>query len=628
MPEGSEVPINQNEQISPKIKPPEKEFNLDKFQRLKELGFGLYDLGAHRFDSKNNNVLFEDRMKEILQIIDTLDQAFDKDDLFNDALDIFNSLVSLDPFTEGKEYHQILFQIISDKRTRIAEKMKVSGSETRLVCLQAFAKTSYDYLKDQTNQENIQILEKYQAELIDGFKKTWTSDSLPYLDPLLAILEFGGQIQSDEVKICLLRHINSYRGLGQEGNAYHRFKLASKIIENGVVLRKNSNPADEIIQNTIQDFDLDWQEIKPILFQYDKKFSRNEYGKVGVVYVRKTVEVFQKMGVFESQAPGLIKRYKKEFQKNEYRIKVSTDFLLKCDQDFIANDGFAFVKQELKENTGLSQEDQEELIQWWTQNYSSDLLKSLYYTEINLEMIKAIEQKCPGITKVLMKEFGIRDFGRYPEEMLVKQYKQRNNLDLPYGVIIMPFTDWNGAFYHDQQIFRDFFRKIDGRYALRIVECKSLIDIGRILLQLNKRYAPENTNKNTDSNEKTTLAKGHRITFAIIGGHGTANSIQFGNKSPFSELYQEDLSNKGIQRVSYLLDEDPTIILASCSTGQEEGIGQSISKIYKGKVIAPKIPSSLLWINVEFNNLGNPVFSAEYNTHDTRRTYISGKVIN
>jgi hypothetical protein len=616
MPEGSEVPINQNDQISPEIKPPEKEFDLDKFQRLKKLGSDYYRTVANRTNSEKEGMLYQDQKKEISQNIDILDEAFDKDDLFEDALMIFNNFIALDPFTEGTIFHQTLFSMFSKKIERIKDKMKVSASGTRLECLNAIAKTSYNYETNEINKSNVLILESYQPELEENFKKSFPNFSMPYLSPLLAILDFGSETQSDRVKDLLLKSLSN-----SKTDPYfttYCFQLANEFIVDGAVLRSNSK-TNEIIQTIIQDYGLDWKEIKSVWFDNSK--NSNNYGEeYGLAYILEDrMKRLNKMGWLEQKRPGAIKFYKDDWQDRGYRIRESLDFLL---EDYDASMTEISAKQEMKQDMGFSEEEAEEILKWWTQTTE----KRFQAIEANLKTIRAMEQKHPGITKVLMNEFGIRDFGRYPEEILIAQYEQRDNLDIPYGVVIYPYADWNNALYSQYDTFRRFFPKIDGKYALRIVECRSLLDIGKALLTLNKRYAPENTTNHLGQIEKNTLTRGHKITFALIGGHGSEGSITFGNNNPSAELNKADLlSGEGIKRISTLLEDDPTIILVSCLTGKEQGIGQTMSEVYKGKVIAPNEPTNLQDIDVQFDNLGKPIFSVEYRESEVSKTYSLGK---
>lgn len=198
----------------------------------------------------------------------------------------------------------------------------------------------------------------------------------------------------------------------------------------------------------------------------------------------------------------------------------------------------------------------------------------------NLAVMLELNENNKDICQSLYKEFGIMDFGRYPASLLLQQYKDKDDLSRPYGVIMYPRNDWNGAFYQNQNVFKKLFQETQGELNLRITECESKIDIARALIKLDKKY-------NTEDKE------GHKISLLILGGHGEKNIIQFGGNDAKHRLTIEDLAGKGVQRTSQFFEENPTIILASCSTGAEKGIGQGLSRMLGAKVVAPKVPTRL-----------------------------------
>ena len=219
-----------------------------------------------------------------------------------------------------------------------------------------------------------------------------------------------------------------------------------------------------------------------------------------------------------------------------------------------------------------------EILEAWKVSNKSDLFGQAVFS--NLKVIGEVEKAEPGTCKFLYDGFGITDFGRYPAELLLKQKKEFENLENPYGVIIFPRNDWNGAFYSDNNALGDFLKELDGKFCLRVFECESKMDIARALVTSNQRYNPDN-------------GKGHKISLLILGGHGTENSIQFGGKDERHSLTTDDLFGHGIQKTGQFFEENPTIILSSCSTGAEGGIGQELSKKFGAKVIAPKVPTGL-----------------------------------
>ena len=227
----------------------------------------------------------------------------------------------------------------------------------------------------------------------------------------------------------------------------------------------------------------------------------------------------------------------------------------------------------------------------------------------NLIVIAELEQAKPGTSLFLYKEFGIMDFGRYPKEMLQKQAEEFEDTSKPYGVIMYPRNDHNGAFYQDKNIFSDFLKSLNDEFSIRVVECEGKMDIAKYFIKLNRKYNPLD-------------GSGHKISLVIIGGHGAKNNIKFGGEDQRHSLSVEDLMGKGTEKVSQFLEEKSTVILVSCSTGTERGIGQELSIKLKAKVIAPKIPTNLASLQAIKNETTQRFeFNAEFKTQE-KNTFV------
>lgn len=233
----------------------------------------------------------------------------------------------------------------------------------------------------------------------------------------------------------------------------------------------------------------------------------------------------------------------------------------------------------------------------------------------NPNSLRKIEGKRPGSALVLNKEFGIRSFGRYPEEILINQFDTRNE-DSPYGVFLYARGDHNGAFSQDIGINRKFWNDVKDKYVIRILEAGSLFEIGRRFISLDNRYGEKN-----------------KISFALIAGHGVKNSIAFGDGA----LTQLGLSSKGVldkkhlqgdgaKRIKDFFVPNPEIVLFSCSTGKEGGIGQSVSDIYSANVVAPEIPAYPVDIRANFDENGKIHINSTFKD-DSQRNYSLGKKI-
>jgi len=245
---------------------------------------------------------------------------------------------------------------------------------------------------------------------------------------------------------------------------------------------------------------------------------------------------------------------------------------------------------------------------WADSGRSSDFMKVV---NANIRMIFELESQRPGIVKTLINDYKIYDFARYPTEMLVEQYDQRDNKDLPYGIVLYPRSDWNGAFYHNIKVFRELFVQLKEKgYRLRIFEVGSMYDVARSLIKADQRYG-----------------QNHKISFAIVGGHGKWDSIQFGSEKERFDIFgikdqpetkrdnlslkQPDLRGRGAQRSIEFFEKNPTVILNSCTTGTNRGIAQEISRL-GATVIGPDDPRSFKNIRVISKNHGRLNFEVNY----------------
>lgn len=224
----------------------------------------------------------------------------------------------------------------------------------------------------------------------------------------------------------------------------------------------------------------------------------------------------------------------------------------------------------------------------------------------NLGAMRAIDAEEPGAVALLNKEFGINNFGRFPENLLIEQTRAVEDKRKPYGIVLYPQNDHNGAFYQDYRIFKDLYKGLQGKYNIRFLECASKIDVARRFINLDKRYGEH-----------------QKISFALIGGHGMENRIRFGGNDEAHSLSIKDLLGSGVQRVSSFFTENPTIILNSCSTGAHNGIAQEISKVIGANVIAPDVPSNIssLAVDIQTDKLD---FKVGYKKSEDLKEYNTG----
>lgn len=189
----------------------------------------------------------------------------------------------------------------------------------------------------------------------------------------------------------------------------------------------------------------------------------------------------------------------------------------------------------------------------------------------NIDRIIEVEAEQPGACSLLYKEFGIADFARYPKELLIKQAREINDTTKPYGLIIFPKFDPNGAFYSHES-FEPILKETNGEFNLRAIECESKLEIAKLLIKMNKKY---------------NIPGGQKISLLVLGGHGKKDKIIFGHEGPLQEINITDLQGMGIKKIGGFFEKTAKMVLISCKTGQKNGIGSEIEKQTGIPTIAP-----------------------------------------
>lgn len=235
-----------------------------------------------------------------------------------------------------------------------------------------------------------------------------------------------------------------------------------------------------------------------------------------------------------------------------------------------------------------------------------------YEIERNLKMLEQIEKKRSGGVKLLHDQFGIKEFMRYPLMALIAQIDEIDT-DQPYGVVMYSRDDHNDALnaVHDDPLQR-LFDQLKGKYGLRIFEVDSNMSAARSLIAADKKYG-----------------KTHKIAFAIVSGHGSTSSIQWGSEDN-QRLRSEQLQGAGSSRVKEFFVSNPTIVLAACSTGAEDdlSIASALSRQLDATVIAPNADTGINKFNLlEPTDSSTPLLQVDYGKEVTAITYKNGQKV-
>ncbi len=273
-----------------------------------------------------------------------------------------------------------------------------------------------------------------------------------------------------------------------------------------------------------------------------------------------------------------------------------------------------------------------ELAKIWANSSSDAVYRAREVLEENLKTINELEKTEPGAAKTLFENDGIAVFGRYPIELLRKQYQDRNKTDKPYGIILNAYHDWNASFFHqseekltqetreddassitpeigelrDHGLYKHITEQLADTYRVYFLEAGGKTDIARRLLTLQKRDPI------------------HKIDFALIGAHGNEDLMCFGNDTkPNSYVTITDLVRPRIKRAKDFFAKGAPIVLASCKTGLPKAIGQQLSKELGLQIIAPDSNTSLENLDITLMSSGGVEFHPTYREASPQE-YIEG----
>ena len=243
-------------------------------------------------------------------------------------------------------------------------------------------------------------------------------------------------------------------------------------------------------------------------------------------------------------------------------------------------------------------------------NYQYDSIRA------SLDEMSLIENVHPGGVKELNEKYNIHEFRRYSYDMLVSQLDHQDD-QLPYGLVIFPRSDHNGAFNHIGNSIYNVFLDTKDKLLLRIYEASSKYDIARIFLECDKKYGEEN-----------------KISYLILGGHGQRELLNLGShvarhvgESNKNFIFKHDFLGKGVKKSEKFFVEKPTIALISCSTGEDNGLIDNFSKTYNAEVVAPKIPTSVRDIKATFDKSGQIHFDIEWTDEGANSLRVGGEKV-
>lgn len=212
----------------------------------------------------------------------------------------------------------------------------------------------------------------------------------------------------------------------------------------------------------------------------------------------------------------------------------------------------------------------------------------------NVAMILKMEKARPGAVAILNREFGICNFGRYKESLLLKQIDRMEDTSRPYALIATAMFDYNGASASEAYVIADLDKDYQDEVNVRFVEFMEPDELLAIFDQMDAKYGVE-----------------QKIKMIMVIAHGNALRMAVGKDPRRDAITREWMLRVGLHGYRNRFSDDAVMVLASCETGllyekdetiddvKEEArfVGESFGQILGLPTIAPEKESRLTEIH-------------------------------
>lgn len=218
----------------------------------------------------------------------------------------------------------------------------------------------------------------------------------------------------------------------------------------------------------------------------------------------------------------------------------------------------------------------------------------------DLIAIQKIEAKRKGIAAALFKKFGIRYFNRYPTELLIKQFDQMEDKNLRYGVFVSGLPDGNKSFENKMELenITSIGKQLGNiNFGIRFTEVGSILEMDRILEELNHDYGNEN-----------------KIEFMFLRAHASVNILALTLSKDDEEdiiLGSKTAENLFIKWKTFFA-ENFKCVLDGCSVGRKKrgrfeigdngGFAQWLSTFFNFVMAPSGIQSGILFSTITLEN--------------------------
>lgn len=228
--------------------------------------------------------------------------------------------------------------------------------------------------------------------------------------------------------------------------------------------------------------------------------------------------------------------------------------------------------------------------------------------ENNIKSMRILEKEREGSVKKLLRNYGIKEFYRYPQEILVDQIDNENYVG-PYGAIFYPREDSRNDFDNDMEVLRSIYNQSKENYALRIYEASTKRALMRKLMKSNEAYGKEN------------------MKFGVMAAHGTDQGIYPGGLDRYSSIMNNQLKGDEIKKkLGKHLNTNMYLGFFSCYTGVQNAMAQEISKMGMN-VIGPNEETRPEDVDLKISQQEYPELKIHYDNRANSMHYYNGELV-
>lgn len=220
----------------------------------------------------------------------------------------------------------------------------------------------------------------------------------------------------------------------------------------------------------------------------------------------------------------------------------------------------------------------------------------------NVNRLRELALANPQAIAYLNTECGIQAFGRYPLEVLLIMYNEKDITDKDFMLVCVAEDDMNGTFYKSIELHTEAMSQLKPSHCYRIIETGSSID-GRAKID-------------------ALIAKyGRQPDVIEIQAHGDILGAKLGEDYTSGEMHRSKPETWLVRKEH--CKESTVVVLNSCDTGHAGALGEKMNQELQVDVVCPAASTWIDSIQVMRDEQGALTgYDVEYANKASKRRYV------